>query len=74
MEDFMDVFWSPRDILEGERLDRGHNLENICIGVFHVSGHLDNFGRHLFFGKKNEFGGMGRPPPWEVPPKLFYFI
>ena len=47
----MDVYWSSQDILQGERLDRGHNWENICIGLFHVSGHLDHFGRYLFFGQ-----------------------
>ena len=51
MEDFLNVNWSPRNILQGERVDRGHNWENICIGLFHVSGHLDHFGRHLFFGQ-----------------------
>ena len=47
----MDVYWSSQDILQGERVDRGHNWENICIGLFHVSGHLDHFGRYLFVGQ-----------------------
>ena len=37
----------------------GHNWENICIGLFHVSGHLDNFARYLFLVNKNNVGGMG---------------
>jgi hypothetical protein len=41
----MDVYWSLPYILQGERVDRGHNCENICIGLFHVSGNLDHFGR-----------------------------
>ena len=48
MEDFMDVYWTSQDILQGERVDRGPSWENICIGLFHVSGHLDHFGRYLF--------------------------
>ena len=34
-----DVHCSPRNVLQGERVDMGHNWENICIGLFHVSGH-----------------------------------
>ena len=44
MEDFMDVYWSLPDILQGEMVDRGHNSENICIVLFHVSEQLDHFG------------------------------
>jgi hypothetical protein len=41
-------------------VDRGHNFENICIGLFHVSGHL---GGIYLLVKTNNFGGMGRPLP-----------
>ena len=47
----MDVYYTSQDIFLGERVDRGPNWENICIGLFHVSGHLDHFGRYLFVGQ-----------------------
>ena len=58
-----DVYWLPRDILQGERVDMGHYWEHICIGLFHVSGHCDHFRRHLFLVKKNndKFGGIFHP-------------
>ena len=38
----------------------GHNWGKYCIGLFHVSGHLEQFGGVLFFGGKiNYFGGKG---------------
>ena len=37
MEDFMDVYWSSRNIVQG--------------GLFHVIGHLDQFDRYLFVGQ-----------------------
>ena len=56
-------------------MDRGHNWENICIGLFHVSGVLDHFGRYLLLVKKIKIDGMIRPPPsMEISTKFFYFF
>jgi hypothetical protein len=44
---------SQQDVLQGAWVDRGgHNWENTCIGVFTVSGHLDQFEGSLFVGTK----------------------
>ena len=74
IDDCTDVYWSPRDILQ---VSMGHNWENIFIGLFHVSGHSDHFGRHLFFGKKIilvEWVDPRPPPPWKIPPNLSFFF
>ena len=43
----------------------GHNGENKFIDVFHISDHLEQFGRLLFFqkncGKMNNLDGWGYP-------------
>ena len=63
---------------DGEGLSLGHNGETNFIDVFHVSDHLEQFGRLLFFfiflGWKNllfrRMGGSPPPtPPWKIPPK-----
>ena len=52
-------------------MDMGHNWGNIFIGLFHVSGHLDHF-RIYFLVKRNDFGGMGRHPPFRGKFHQFY--
>ena len=62
---------------EGLILGRaGHNGGEKFIDVFHVSDHLEQFGRVFFFqqkncGKINYLDGWGVPPPhppWKIPP------
>ena len=63
---FYGLYWSLQYILQGERVDRGHNWEIMCFGLFFVPEHLDNFVRFLV--RQNNFGGM------EISKHLLYFI
>ena len=47
---------SQQDILQGEWVDRGVPIgEILCIDLFHVSGHLDQFEGSLFLVKNSYF-------------------
>ena len=48
-------------------VEGGHNGEKKFIDFFHVSDHLEQFGRYFIFSKKNGkinyLDGWGVPPP-----------
>ena len=53
-------FWLPSPLCLTTRWGGvGHNREKYCIGLFHVSGNLEQFGGLFFGGQINYFGGMG---------------
>ena len=75
MEGFKDVSWTLQDILQGERVDRSPNRENICIGLFHVYFMFEGIGIILggiyILAKINNFGWT---PPWKILPNLLIFL
>ena len=70
----MDVYWSPRDILQGKRLDRGHNWEIFVLVYFMFQGIWIILGGIYLLVKINNFGGMGRPPPLVENSTKFIYI
>ena len=57
----MDVYWSPRDILQGEI---GVTIGKIFVLVYFMfQGIWIILGGIYLLVKNNNFGGMGRPPP-----------